>query len=262
MGVHLRELIETTLGDCLGLRLGEVEFTNLAEFGFTAQNLFEMLTTVGTLARSHDIVDSCLRLDQPFKDMCPRFCLGQFELCSPADNFFTMADVCMEHDWQRQLNGFLVDDPHHVRRVRLLQPTGTIQLIQYCVGIRILFDFDDNTNPFFVRLIANVSDSLHGFLSHKFRNSYKHSRFLHLVWNLMYDNALSFVIIKHLTVGANMESSMSSFVHVANAIDAVNGGACGEIRTFQMLHIFTHIDTWWVFGVAIFLPFLQDSFNV
>ena len=58
----------------------------------------------------------------------------------------------------------------------------------------------------------------------------------------MNHNALSFVIVEHLGMGSYMESTVPSFVHITNAIDAMNGCTRGEIWALHMLHIFTHVD--------------------
>ena len=70
----------------------------------------------------------------------------------------------------------------------------------------------------------------------------KHVCLLDLVGDFVDDDTLSFVVIKNIALGTNMEPTFAGGVHVDDSIDTVDGSTGWEIGAFDMLHVFFYRD--------------------
>ena len=163
----------------------------------------------------------------------------------------------MNHRGQVQQHGSAVKDTHHVGRIRLLQTAGLEQLIQHGVWIGVVFDFNHDTDALFGGLVAYVADTDDNFLVHQIRNLDEHVGFLDLVGNFVNHDALAFVVVEHLALGANVEAAFPCGVHVGDAVNPVDGRPGGKVRAFDVLHVFFYRDGWLLVG-----PAFENGVNV
>ena len=187
--------------------------------------------------------------------------LVEFELGATFDDRFAVAHVGVDDGAEVELHRFSVEDAHHVRRIRLLQPTRFVQLIEDCVWVGVVLDLDDDADSFLARFIADVPDSLHDLLRHQFRDALQHTGFPDLIRNRCDDDALAVRVVSDLGLGADVESTLAGSVHVDDSVDSVDHRSRREIGSFEVFHIFQNIDLRWLVERP-FRIFLDDHLGV
>ena len=146
--VDLAQLVEATLSDGLGLRLGEGERSNACNRFLTTENRLEVVTAAAGLARGHHVVDALLRQHQALKDVGPGPGLFELVRSTTLDHLLTVRHVNVEHVREGHEHGAAVNDGHHVRAVGLLKAAGGVELVEHRVWVSVGLDFDDHADAF------------------------------------------------------------------------------------------------------------------
>ena len=186
-------------------------------------------------------------------------CFGfvQVKRSTALNHGLSVGHVGVNHRGKVEQHRTSVENAHHVGRIGLLEPTGFEQLIQHGVRVGVVFDLDDDTDAFFGRFITDITNANDDFLVDQISNLNEHVGFLDLVGDLVNHDALALFIVKHLALGPDVESALSSAVHVGDTIDAVDGGAGGEVGALHVLHVFFYRDRGF-----LTCPRLEDGINV
>ena len=255
--IKAAQLVQAAFGDGFGLRFAEIERVDAGHGFLATEHVLELLAAGTRLADSDDVVNAVLGFDQTLQDVGSGFGFVQVKHSTALNHGFAVRNVGVNHRGKVEQHRASVKNAHHVGRVGLLEPTGFEQLIEYGVGVGVVFDFNDHADALFGRFITDVTNANDDFLVDQISNLNEHVGFLDLVGDLMDHDALAFFIVKHLALGSNVESTLAGGVHVGDAIDAVDGGAGGKVRAFHVLHVFFYRD-----GRLLTRPRLKDGVNV
>ena len=144
--------------------------------------------------------------------------------------------------FQREQTGTTLYQCDIVDRERTLQGCHLKQLVQQYVGIGIALHVNNDTHPLTTRLIVHISNTLNLVLIGKVCNVCYEISLVNAIRNLCNHNLIVSLATLNLSLGTHHNTTTTSLVGIAHSLQTIDVCACGEIRTWDILHQSISID--------------------
>ena len=178
-----------------------------------------------------DGVELCERFLEPFQDVGPLQSLPEIESRAPADDGGAVVDKDLEHLDQGKHARTPVHDRQHDHAERILKLRMLVEIVQDDFRLLAAFQFDDDSHPVAVRLVANVGNPIDLLVLNKARNALNGAGFVYLVGNFRNHNLL-LVFCRPFDgrFGAHRERASARSVGFLDPLATVDMRSGGKVR--------------------------------
>ncbi len=229
------ELAETHLYDGVGLLHGEAELGH--------QPVPGIRYAAGGTDQGDDLVDDVEGFQEAFEDMGTLEGFVEFEPGAAHHHFVAVTHEILDQLLEVELLRPAVHQGDVVDREARLERREFEQVVEHHVGRGALFEFDDDAHAVAVAFVIDVGDAFQFLAFDQFGDALDEFPLVDGVGDLGHDDGLA-ARRRHFDVGLGPDddAAPAGLEGVADAAQALDDAAGGEVGTFDVLHQAVHVD--------------------
>ena len=199
----------------------------------------------------HNFVNIVDSNEQAFKDVSACFRFLQFKLGATGHHFKTVIQERLQDLGQIHHAGTVVVNHQHVAAHDRFHLAVSVKLVQDHITHETALDVDHNADaPFLGGFVADVGNTVDLLFANQFRDLLDHHFLVDRVGDLRHNDLLVIVLFHDVSLGTDLDHTMTGFIQTADGIDPADDTAGGEVRTGQTAHqladrcrgVFQHVD--------------------
>ena len=229
------ELRKSHVHDGLALEIVEVEA--LLQIGLS---LSRCLAAPDDM---HHLVDIVAGDDQSFKDMSALLGFVQIELSTADGHLMTVlhkiADALFQREQLRAKLQMVVLARHQrdaVHSKRALQRRHLKEFVEDDLGVGVFLHVDDDAHTLTAGLVVDIGDTLQLAFLDEVGDILDELLLVDTIRNLGDDDAVVAVIALDLGLGTHDDAALTGLVSLLDALQSIDVGTCGEVRSGDILH--------------------------